>query len=92
MHTAHFWAPYYPSLLTNFARHFTLLLTHADLTGNSGGVVYTAYAAVALLYPEVLSLENKYPWLNQYDRIVGSSGQFLLQNGLDFDGKAIMYI
>ena len=48
--------------------------------------------AVTAIFPELLSPANKYPFLNEYDRNIGSSGQYLLENGLDYDGMLFTYL
>lgn len=58
-----------------------------DLTNNGGGIVITAYWAIAALYPELLSPENSYPWLNYYDRRVGPGANYVIQNNLQTQGR-----
>ena len=58
-----------------------------DLTSNGGGIVTTAYWAIAALYPQLLTSQNAYPWLNYYDRRVGPGANYVIQNNLQTDGQ-----
>jgi|LauGreSBDMM110SN_4_FD.fasta_scaffold145313_1 hypothetical protein len=44
---------------------------------------------MAALYPEVLSLNNSYPWLGTYDRRVGPLALDMEQQGLLASGERV---
>jgi len=53
--------------------------------------VWTAYTAIAAIYPELIyDPSNTYPFFNLYDRRIGRSAQYLLEEALTYTGEGLV--